>query len=282
MLINMKEGRLFIVSTPIGNMEDITLRAIRVLKEVSLIAAEDTRRTKKLLNHFNIKTPLTSCFEHNESAKAPFMIERIKNGDDIALVSDAGTPGISDPGYRLIALALENSFNVIPVPGPSAALSSLSISGMPTDRFAFLGFVPSKKKERLIFLKSIHKEDKTVILYESPRRLTTTLKDVLDTIGDADIVVARELTKLHEEVIRGKVSSVLKSLQDRSLKGEITIVLGPVKVKKTNVSLLGAIRDYHKNLGFSLKEAVKIVAEEQDIPKREVYKEAVKLKEKTG
>lgn len=277
----MKKGTLYIVSTPIGNLEDITLRALRVLKEVDLIAAEDTRHTKKLLNHYNIHTFLTSYFEHNELVKGPEIIKRLEGGKDIALVSDAGTPGISDPGYRLVRLAIEHSIPVVPIPGSSAIISSLSASGLPTDKFSFFGFIPAKKRERKTFLISLKDENRTVVLYESPRRLITTLKDILNILGDVELVVAREVTKIHEEFLRGKVSHILEILKDRTIKGEVTLVLKGLKVEKKERPILNDIKNYQKRLELSLKEAVKIVAEERGLPKREVYKEALKLKGKS-
>lgn len=274
----MKKGTLYIVSTPIGNLEDITLRALRVLKKVNLIAAEDTRHTKKLLNHYNIHTHITSYFEHNELVKGPAIIKKCKEGKDVALVSDAGTPGISDPGYRLVRLAIEGSIPIVPIPGPSAIIAPLSASGLPTDRFSFFGFIPAKKKERKTFLANLKGENRTVVLYESPRRFIAALKDILDTLGDVELVVAREVTKLHEEFLRGNASHIIEVLGDRKIKGEITLILKGLEIEKKERPILDDIKDYQKRFNISIKEAVKMVTEERDIPKREVYKESLKLK----
>ena len=218
-------GTLYIVSTPIGNMEDITLRALRILKEVDLIAAEDTRRTGLLLKNFGIQAPLTSYFEGNELKKRDFILAKLKEGKKVALVSDAGTPGISDPGFRLIQLAIENQLPIIPIPGSSAVITALSVSGLPTDAFLFKGFLPHKSKKRRDLLKELENMRETIIFYESPHRVSDTLKDILEILGDREIVLTRELTKVYEEIIRGKVSEILKQVGDRTLKGEITLVV---------------------------------------------------------
>jgi 16S rRNA (cytidine1402-2'-O)-methyltransferase len=228
-----QRGILYIVSTPIGNLEDITLRALRVLKEVDLIAAEDTRRTGLLLGHFSIRTPLTSYFEGNEMKKREFILSRLNQGDRIALVSDAGTPGISDPGYRLIRLAIENEIPVIPIPGPSAVITALSVSGLPTDSFLFKGFLPNKSKRRRDLLKQLEEVRETLIFYESPYRLSESLKDILETLGDREIVLTRELTKMYEEVLRGKVSEIQKALGEKKIKGEITLIVSGRTRQKT-------------------------------------------------
>ena len=225
---------LYIVSTPIGNLEDITLRALRTLKEVDLIAAEDTRHTSLLLKHFGIRTPLTSYFEGNELRKREFILSRLKQGDQIALVSDAGTPGISDPGFRLIRLAIENRIPVVPIPGPSAVIAALSAAGLPTDAFLFKGFLPHKSKKRRDLLKPLEEVKETLIFYESPHRLTETLKDIFDILGDREIVLTRELTKVYEEILRGKVSEIQNQLAERKLKGEITLVISG-KTRKERV-----------------------------------------------
>jgi 16S rRNA (cytidine1402-2'-O)-methyltransferase len=220
-----KKGTLYIVSTPIGNLEDITLRALRILKEADLIAAEDTRHTGLLLRHFSIHTPLTSYFEGNEMKKREFILSKLRQGDWIALVSDAGTPGISDPGYRLIRLAIENEIPVIPIPGPSAVIAALSVAGLPTDAFLFKGFLPHKSKRRRDLLKQLEEVKETLIFYESPHRLSETLRDILEVLGDRDLVLTRELTKIYEEVLRGKVSEIQNTLGEKKIKGEITLVI---------------------------------------------------------
>ncbi len=222
---NSKIGILYIVSTPIGNREDITLRALRVLKEVNFIAAEDTRHTNHLLRHFGIQTPLTSYFEGNELRKKEFILSKLKQGDQIALVSDAGTPGISDPGFRLIQTAIENRIPIVPIPGPSAVIAALSISGLPTDAFIFKGFLPHKSKKKRDLLMQWEDVRETLIFYESPYRVTETLNDILDILGDREMVLTRELTKVYEEVIRGKVSDIQSQIGERKLKGEITLVI---------------------------------------------------------
>lgn len=218
-------GTLYVVSTPIGNLEDITLRALRILKEVDLIAAEDTRRTGLLLKHFGIEKPLTSYFEGTELKKREFILSRLREGSDVALVSDAGTPGISDPGFRLIRLAIEHKIAVVPIPGPSAAIAALSIAGLPTDAFFFKGFLPHKSKKRRDLLGDLAEVRETLLFYESPHRIFETLQDILEILGDREMVLARELTKAYEEVLRGTVSEIQKQIGVRNLKGEITLVI---------------------------------------------------------
>jgi len=220
-----KEGKLYLVSTPIGNLEDITLRAIKVLRGVDLIAAEDTRRAKRLLARYHAKAPLTSFFEHNEPAKKEAIVKRLVAGNDIALISDAGTPGVSDPGFRLVQGAIEAGIEVIPIPGPSAHVAALIVSGLPTDSFHFFGFLPPKGSKRKKRLEEINAVRGTIILYEAPHRLLRTLGDIRDVCGDRPIVVARELTKVYEEVIRGEITEVLERLEGRKIKGEITLVV---------------------------------------------------------
>ncbi len=232
---NSSQGTLYIVSTPIGNMEDITLRALRILREVDLIAAEDTRRTGLLLRRFEIQTSLTSYFEGNELKKREFILSRLKEGKDIALVSDAGTPGISDPGYRLIQLAIESQIPIVPIPGPSAAITALSVSGLPTDAFFFKGFLPHKSKKRRDLLKQLEEVKETLIFYESPHRISETLQDILEVLGDREIVLTRELTKVYEEIIRGKVSEIRNRVGEKKLKGEITLVIEGKTRKVTSV-----------------------------------------------
>jgi 16S rRNA (cytidine1402-2'-O)-methyltransferase len=233
--LNPTKGTLYIVSTPIGNREDITLRALRILKEVDLIAAEDTRHTSLLLRHFGIQTPLTSYFEGNELKKKEFILSRLRQGNQIALVSDAGTPGISDPGFRLIQTAIENKIPVVPIPGPSAVITALSVSGLPTDAFLFKGFLPHKSKKRRDLLVSLKEARETLIFYESPHRISETLKDISETLGDREIVLTRELTKMYEEIIRGKVNEVQNQIRERNLKGEITLVISGKTRKKREI-----------------------------------------------
>ena len=218
-------GVLYIVSTPIGNLEDITLRALRILKEISLIAAEDTRLTRKLLTHYNISTSTVSYYEHNRFARIPKIIDHLNTGKDVAVVTDAGTPGISDPAYKLIRAAIESGSRIEAIPGPSASITALTASGLPTDRFIFEGFLPHKKgrKAKLTRLSAI---EATVIFYESPKRIVRTLKDILEFMGDRPAVIGRELTKLHEEMIRGNVSKLLSHFTQKTPRGEFVIMIG--------------------------------------------------------
>lgn len=218
-------GILYIVSTPIGNLEDITLRALRILKEVDLIAAEDTRRTKGLLTYYGISKPLTSYFSYNEKEKGEYLLNKLKDGKNIAIVSDAGTPGISDPAYYLIRLAMNNDIKVHPVPGPTGVIAALSIAGLPTDRFIFEGFLPRKAGKRHKRLESFINEERTVIIYESPYRIITTLQEIKDILGNRFVAIVRELTKIHEEVIRGTLDEVIQKLKGRMIKGEIILVI---------------------------------------------------------
>lgn len=220
-----KTRLLYVVSTPIGNLNDITLRALQVLGEVDLIAAEDTRQTRKLLDHYGIKTPITSYHDHNKEQKTPVLLKHLEGGMDVALVSDAGTPGISDPGYYLIRRAIEQGVQVIPVPGPTASVAALVVSGLPTDRFIFEGFLPAKKGKRRRILSELATEERTIILYESPYRLQRTLNDILEVFGDRKMVAARELTKKFEEVIRGSVSELLDHFTQNRPRGEFVLVI---------------------------------------------------------
>jgi 16S rRNA (cytidine1402-2'-O)-methyltransferase len=228
----MSTGILYIVSTPIGNLEDITLRALRILREVDLIAAEDTRKTAILLNHYTIKKPLTSYFEHNEQVKTGWLVSELKSGKNIALVSEAGTPTISDPGFRIVSAAIAESITVVPVPGVCAAIAALSASGLPVHRFAFEGFLPPKSGKRKNLLKKIAGEERTLIFYESPYRIQAALADMLEVLGDRRVAVGRELTKLHEEFICGTLSAIAGRLGSTVIKGEFTIVVEGCPVKK--------------------------------------------------
>ena len=233
-LMDSTKGTLYIVSTPIGNLEDITLRALRILKEVDLIAAEDTRHTGLLLRHFGIQTPLTSYFQGNELKKKEFILSKLRQGHRVALVSDAGTPGISDPGFRLIQTAIGNQIPIVPIPGPSAVIASLSVSGLPTDAFLFKGFFPHKSKKRKDVLNELKEVRETLVFYESPHRILETLKDILEILGDREMVLTRELTKVYEEILRGKVSEIQTRIGEKKLKGEITLIIsGRLREKKS-------------------------------------------------
>lgn len=268
---------MYVVATPIGNLEDMTMRAVRVLKEVGLIAAEDTRHTRKLLSHYGISTPVTSYHEHNEFEKALKLVEKIKDGDDLALVTDAGTPCISDPGYRLVLHAAESGVEVVAVPGASAVIAVLSIAGMPTDEFTFKGFMPTTSVKRRTFLAGMRAAAGTFILYESPRRLLAALEDMRVVLGDVELVVGREMTKLHEETMRGKVSEVIDMIKGRVLKGEVAIVLTMEKASFGLDDIEGELRKLI-DAGIPLKEAVKIAAKELGLPKSAVYKKALEIK----
>lgn len=218
-------GTLYIVATPIGHLEDITFRAINVLKQVNLIAAEDTRRTRILLNAYDIKADLISYHDYNKERQGEKILQYLLSGKSVALVSDAGTPGVSDPGYYVINLAIHHIIPVIPIPGVSAVITALSASGLPSDRFCFEGFLPKKSNSRRKFIQSLQAEDRTIIFYESPYRIVATMQDFLDIYGERWVVVARELTKLYEEIIRGPLSDVLKTLSGRKIKGEFTVLI---------------------------------------------------------
>jgi len=224
-MTDIKPGCLYIVSTPIGHLEDITLRALRILKEVSVVAAEDTRHTQKLFNHYQIHTPMTSYHDHNKEEKTEVLLQRLKEGHSMALVADAGTPGISDPGYYLINRCIQAGIPLSPVPGPSAFLAALAVSGLPTDAFLFEGFLPKKQAGRLKHLLALKEEPRTIILYESPHRLVRCLHDLYKTWGDRRAMVAREITKLFEEIVRGRLSEIIPKMENRVIRGEITLVI---------------------------------------------------------
>ncbi|HXZ78590.1 MAG TPA: 16S rRNA (cytidine(1402)-2'-O)-methyltransferase [Terriglobales bacterium] len=272
---------LYVVGTPIGNLEDITLRALRVLREVDRIACEDTRQTQKLLNHYEIRTPTVSYHEHNEMTRAPELIVDLENGASIALVTDAGMPGISDPGFRLISLAIRHHIPVIPIPGASAFLAALVASGLPGESFRFGGFLPHKTGERRKALESIKDLSRTQIFYEAPHRILDTLKDIVEVLGPArHVVLAREVTKIHEEFLRGRAQTVLEEAQSRELKGEITLLISKpdengaheqMPVKKESIhERLQAVMEAEK---LDEKSALKRVAREFGISKSEAYRE---------
>lgn len=265
-------GNLYIVATPIGNMEDITYRAVRTLKEVSLIACEDTRHTRKLLTHYGIHTTLSSYHEHNESIRAGEYLDRLLSGTSIALVSDAGTPLISDPGYRLVSRAVAGGIAVVPIPGPSAVLAALSSSGLPTDAFYFGGFLPPKPAQRRKSLEELKMLDATLIFYEAPHRIAESLPDIEEILGARQVVLGRELTKMHEEFLRGDATEVVKKLRDRaSIKGELTVVVGrPVAEFAQTKPIPEAVEDCIRS-GMSRMDAMKSVARRRGLSKREIY-----------
>lgn len=271
---------LYLVATPIGNLEDITLRALRVLKEVDLIACEDTRQTLKLLNHYDIKTRLVSYHEHNEMTKAAELVVDLEGGAKIALVTDAGMPGISDPGFRLIALAIRHHVPVVPIPGASAFLAALVASGLPTDSFRFSGFLPAKAGQRRKLLESVKDSPRTQVFYEAPHRLLETLADVVEVLGEArHVVVAREVTKLHEEFLRGRAGEILEQLKARGdVKGEITLLIAKpetqdLKPQTSAVSVAQRVREIMSAEKADEKTALKKVAKERGIGKSEAYRE---------
>jgi 16S rRNA (cytidine1402-2'-O)-methyltransferase len=261
---------LYVIATPIGNLEDISLRAIRILKEVKLIATEDTRKTRRLLNAYDIKTPMTSYFEHNKLSKLSYILEQLVIGD-IALVSEAGMPGISDPGYELIKAAIQQGTQVIVVPGASAMITALAVSGLPTDRFLFLGFLPSRANARRRFLKEISSFKSTLVVYEAPHRLIASLTDIFSTFGNRRIAVCRELTKIHEEVFRGTISDALSHFKEP--RGEFTLVIDGAADKK-EPQLIPDIELQMKKMrhsGKTAKEAIGILANQTGLSRKELY-----------
>lgn len=266
-------GTLYIVATPIGNLEDITLRAIRVLKEVDLIAAEDTRHTRKLLAHYGIATRLDSYYDEVEARKAALLVKLLKNGKNIALVSDAGTPTLSDPGFRLVREAILAGASVVPVPGPAALVAVLSVGGLPTDRFVFEGFLPAKKRERRDRLQSLRREERTLVFYEAPHRLRETLADMLELFGDREMAFGREVTKIHEEFVRGRISEAIAAVERKEPRGEITLVVGGSAGE--TAPLEDAIKSEIKGLlqkGLRVKEIAEILGEKFAYPKKEIYR----------
>ncbi len=278
-------GTLYIVATPIGNLEDITFRAVRILKQVQVIAAEDTRHTGKLLSHYMIKNSLVSCHEHNEEGRIPELVLRLKQGDDIALVSDAGTPSVSDPGYRLIKACAEQGIRVIPIPGPSAAVAGLSVSGLATDSFLFLGFLPRKSGKRRNLLESLKNERATLVLYESPRRILALLAEIVDAMGDRPGMLAREITKIHEEYLRGNLSDIIDTLNARmSVKGECALfVSGAGEVTGPLVSEEGLdheILTVLQGQGQKTSALAKELAKRFNLPRKTVYDRILELQDR--
>jgi 16S rRNA (cytidine1402-2'-O)-methyltransferase len=278
------EPALYLVGTPIGNLEDITLRALRVLRSVNRIACEDTRQTQKLLNHYDIHTSTISYHEHNEMTRAPELIVHLEDGESIALVTDAGMPAISDPGHRLITLAIRHKIRVVPIPGASAFLSSLVASGLPGESFKFHGFLPAKSGQRRKFLEDVKQAPRTQIFYEAPHRIIETLKDISDLMGPTrDVVIAREVTKIHEEFLRGRVEDVLRTAEERGeLKGEITLLIAPPSESETEVvrkeSVSQMIDRLMREESLDEKDALKRVARELGISKSEAYREFQRTK----
>ena len=286
--INSNEpgGCLYLVGTPIGNLEDITLRALRVLKEVDLIACEDTRHTQKLLNHYNISKTLVSYHEHNEMTRSPELLIKLEDGAKIALVSDAGMPLVSDPGYRLVTLCVRHKIPVVPVPGPSAMLAALAGSGLPSEEFLFVGFLPQRSGERRRMLERLRIEERTIILYEAPHRIAESIADAREILGDRPACIAREVTKLHEEFLRGKLSQLEESLAERPARGEITLVVGPPEASAvsgqadTSQSLSDRVEELIRQAKLDRKEALKLAAKERGITRRAAYDQLVESKSK--
>ena len=266
-------GKLYLCATPIGNLEDITLRVLRVLKEVDLIAAEDTRNSIKLLNHFDIKTPMTSYHEYNKVEKAYTLIEKMQEGLNVALITDAGTPGISDPGEVIVKEAIRNNIEIIPIPGACALINALITSGLDTKEFSFYGFLPLNKKLRQKKFEELKKETKTMIIYEAPHKIVTTLNDIYKYRGDVNIVLARELTKIHESFLRGKISEIISQMKE--IKGEMIILIegNPTIDENITQNNLPIEEQYelYKKQGLTKNEAIKKIAKEQGVSKNEIY-----------
>ena len=273
---NKTEGELYIVATPIGNLEDITLRAIKILKEVDLIAAEDTRHTLKLLNHLGITKTMISYHRHNEEIRTENLIKQLRTGKKIALVSDAGTPGICDPGEEIIKECIKENIKIIPIPGACAMINALVISGISTKEFTFIGFLPLNKKNRKEKLEEIKKANKTIILYEAPHKLKNTLKDLSSILDDRKIALVRELTKIHEEIIRGTASDLQDNVED--IKGEIVLIIEGSKTKEIqnqeNMTLEEHYHFYEKQ-GIEKKEIIKRIAKDRNVSKNEIYKKFI-------
>ena len=275
--LTISGGCLYLVGTPIGNLEDITLRALRILKEVDQIACEDTRHTQKLLTHYDIHRPLVSYHEHNEITRAPELVLSLEQGAKIALVSDAGMPLVSDPGHRLVSLCLRHHIPVVPIPGPSALLASLSASGLPNEEFLFVGFLPNRGGERRRALERLRIEDRTIILYEAPHRIAETVSDALEILGDRHACLAREVTKLHEEFRHARLSELVLSLQERPARGEITLLIGPAVAVEPGThtesaqSLAERVDELMRQAKLDRKEALKLAAKERGLTRRAAY-----------
>lgn len=275
-------GTLYIVATPIGNLEDITYRALRVLKEADLIAAEDTRHSRKLLAHFGITTPLTSYYDHNQALKGERILTALRTGKQVALISDAGTPCISDPGYQLVRDAQAEGISVVPIPGACAAITALSAAGLPTDSFTFAGFPPNKEGKRRTFLASLTTAHGTLVLYEAPHRLAATLADVATVLGERRVVVARELTKLYEEHLHGTATEVRELVQDGRERGEVVILIAPADETTAHQAGPSAEEQLKAALanGHTVKETAALVAAATGLPRRELYAQTLVLRHK--
>jgi 16S rRNA (cytidine1402-2'-O)-methyltransferase len=274
---NSPTGCLYLVATPIGNLEDITLRALRVLKEADLIACEDTRQTQKLLQHYVIHKEMVSYHAHNELTRAPELVIQLEEGAQVALVSDAGTPVVSDPGHRLVVLCLRHHIPVVPIPGPSAFVAALAASGLPTEEFLFVGFLPPRAGARRKKLDALKSEPRALVLYEAPHRLAETLSDAADILGSRHAVVAREVTKIHEEFLRGSLAELRDAARKRAPRGEITLLIGPAEEGEPQVvpamSLKQRVGQLEAESGLDRKAALKQAARERGLGKREAYKQ---------
>ncbi len=273
-------GKLYLVATPIGNLEDITFRAINTLKNVDIIAAEDTRHTLKLLNHYEISKPLISYHRHNEDVKTDILISKLLEGKNIAIVTDAGTPGISDPGEEIVKDAIKNNIEIVPIPGACALINALIPSGLNTKEFAFYGFLPLNKKNRKNIFERIKKEDKTIILYEAPHKLIKTLEDILENIGDINCVLAKEITKIHEEFLRNNISEIINRLNEKGIKGEYIILLDMNNnINKENDEIenktIEEQYEFYKGQGMEKKEIIKIIAKNKNVSKNEIYQKFI-------
>jgi 16S rRNA (cytidine1402-2'-O)-methyltransferase len=279
-------GCLYIVGTPIGNLEDITLRALRILKEVDVIACEDTRHTQKLLNHYNIAKSLVSYHEHNEMTRSSELLIQLEQGAKIALVSDAGMPLVSDPGYRLVTLCARHKIPVVPVPGPSAMLAALAGAGLPNEEFLFVGFLPQRSGERRRMLERLRIEERTIILYEAPHRVAESIADAQEILGDRPACIAREVTKVHEEFLRGKLSQLAELLAEQPARGEITLVIGPPEASAisgqadSSQSLSDRVEELIRQAKLDRKDALKLAAKERGITRRAAYDQLVESKSK--
>lgn len=276
-----KHGTLYVVATPIGNLGDMTFRAVRVLKETDLIACEDTRHTAKLLQHYGIDKPMVSYHEHNELQRAEELVAKLEQGLNVAQVSDAGMPGISDPGYRVIKLAIERGISVVPVPGASAVISALAASGLPTDNFQFFGFLPAKSGQRRTLLETIRNAEQTIAVYEAPHRIAETMQDIVEILGaERPVVLARELTKVHEEFIRGSASAVLARVKEHERKGEMTLLIGKSEAQSQSnkQNIAARVEEIMREQKIDEKAALKIVAKERGLSKSEAYRELQRKK----
>ncbi|MBZ2175058.1 16S rRNA (cytidine(1402)-2'-O)-methyltransferase [Schnuerera sp. xch1] len=271
---------LYVCPTPIGNLEDITIRALKVLEEVDLIAAEDTRHTIKLLNHYQIKKTLISYHEHNKKVKGEQLLDKLKSGKQIAIVTDAGMPGISDPGEDIIKLCIKNDIRVIVLPGATASITALVGSGLPTDRFVFEGFLSSKSKDRIKELKRLKNEERTIILYEAPHRIKALLRDMFKVFGDRKISISRELTKIYEETFRGTIHEAKERFDNEKPKGEFVLIIEGTEMEREDIYQNISIKEHIKiylDEGFTKKDAIKKVAKERNISKNLVYKESIDI-----